>query len=469
MTKENALHLIRMTVFEFHRDVMIPLNANIDLYDKMPHSSAVRLHEHFFDFSSAVQNLYGEISKAIMEDMDNFQTSQLLSLCRNISELYSLPVFKDMPGSIPDNSPIRYVDPGATDDLNYGSEDNTLEKLKSQIRKFGDEELTKRLAEVESGQSRIVFEEMKDSTEGHTVFDNGKVTYRLNKKYEKASDEADLWKASIILAHELQRNPATGDLRGETAEIVMRDLSFIEKLVAEYGEKVYEQLPEFELLDLIKERCGEERLRKFIDMAFNHEGNYYDVQNRRRGRGVTGFLLRLLLGSENYDRVFGDPMLDGFFDFSNRILHAAVEFPAQVISWGADIVRFIAINNGNLPLGVVAGEIGTAADFVRLGSYALRAYDGDIEARNEFGRLSASMGIKAFVGWSVRQDTAHVRVIRSTKNGGYYQKGRCGRLSNIEGLHRMIMQELSPIMRGEGSARIADLIIGHMIEEFGNE
>ncbi|MDR1839556.1 MAG: hypothetical protein LBQ93_08270 [Treponema sp.] len=197
MTKENALRLIRMTVFEFHRDVMIPLDANIDLYDKMPHSSAVRLHEHFFDFSSAVQNLYGEISKAIIEDMDNFQTSQLLSLCRDISELYGLPVFKDMPGSIPDNSPIRYVDPGATDDLNYELEDNTLEKLKSQIRKFGDEELTKRLAEVESGQSRIVFEEMKDSTEGHRAFGpfGNELGYNANPT---ASDsfELDLYFAS---------------------------------------------------------------------------------------------------------------------------------------------------------------------------------------------------------------------------------------------------------------------------------
>jgi hypothetical protein len=276
MTKENALHLIRMTVFEFHRDVMIPLDANVDLYDKMPHSSAVRLHEHFFDFSSAVQNLYGEISKAIMEDMDNFQTSQLLSLCRDISELYGLPVFKYMPGSIPDNSPIRYVDPRATNTPNYGLEDNTLEKLKSQIRKFGDEELTKRLAEVESGKSRIVFEEMKDSTEGHTVFDNGKVTYRLNKKYEKASDEADLWKASIILAHELQRNPATGDLRGETTEIVLRDLNFIEKLAEEYGEKVYEANPEFAILRYVNERFGEEGLKKFADVAISHEGRYLD-------------------------------------------------------------------------------------------------------------------------------------------------------------------------------------------------
>jgi hypothetical protein len=346
MTKENALHLIRMTVFEFHRDVMIPLNANIHLYDKMPHSSAVRLNEQFFDFSSAVQNLYGEISKAIMEDLDNFQTSQLLSLCRDISELYSLPVFKDMPGSIPDNSPIKYAGPGVTDTLNYGLEDNTLEKLKSHIRKFGDEELAKRLAEVESGQSRIVFEEMKDGTEGHTVFDNGKVTYRLSKEYEKTSDEADLWRASIILAHELQRNPATGDLRGETADIVMRDMAFVERLVSVHGEKVYEQMPEFVLLCLIREKCGEEKLREFIDVAFNHTGSYWEgsiVSSRWMRRNWDELLA---LGINIVEVIAGAISLTNSFGMSYRmIIHGGVNSLAVVIK--ILITTRIALNIGD--------------------------------------------------------------------------------------------------------------------------
>jgi hypothetical protein len=40
MTKEDALHLIRITMSEFHRDVMIPLHENTHLYDRGTHSEA---------------------------------------------------------------------------------------------------------------------------------------------------------------------------------------------------------------------------------------------------------------------------------------------------------------------------------------------------------------------------------------------------------------------------------------------
>ena len=349
MTRENALRFIRITVFEFHRDVMIPLNSNIHLYDRKRNADAIRLHEQFHDFSAAVQDIYSTMSNTMGElgEFDNFKLSQLFSLCRDISELYSLPVFKYMPNSIPDNSPIRYVNPGATDILNYELEDNSLEKLKSQIRKFGDEELTKRLAEVENGQSQIVFEEMKDSTEGHTVFDNGKVTYRLNKKYEKASDEADLWKASIILAHELQRNPATGDLLGETAEVVMRDLGFIEKLVAEYGEKVYEKIPEFAVLHNVRKLCGEEGLKEFVDVAFNHEGSYYDpvleyIDNLiLRYLSIPGIALGNLINStRNFvENIFkGQVSVDGQISIrvANSMLNFSLRFPSASSSHGLE-------------------------------------------------------------------------------------------------------------------------------------
>jgi hypothetical protein len=188
-----------------------------------------------------------------------------------------------MPESISDDSPIRYVDPdtvntaaGSRNRKHRGRAENTVEKLTEQLGKFDDEELTKRLVEVESGHSLIVFEEMDEGTEGQTVINNGKVTYKLNKKYEKATNEADLWRASIILGHELQRNPETGDLRGETAEIVLRDVGFIEKLAAEYGEKVYKTNPEFAVLRYVRKRFGEEGLKKFADTVFNHKRSYYD-------------------------------------------------------------------------------------------------------------------------------------------------------------------------------------------------
>jgi hypothetical protein len=112
MTREDALCLIRMTMFEFQRDVMIPLNSN-NLYDKTTHSEAVRLNEEFSGFLDAIEDLYEEMSEssAEIERMDYFQISQLLSLCRDISELYNLPVYDMMPDFIPDDSPIKYVAP----------------------------------------------------------------------------------------------------------------------------------------------------------------------------------------------------------------------------------------------------------------------------------------------------------------------------------------------------------------------
>jgi hypothetical protein len=118
--------------------------------------------------------------------------------CIMLANRYKLPVYNVMPKHFPKGYQI--VDEAVSDAI---LENATLEKLIAQVGKFGDEELGKRLAEVESGQSRIVFEKMKKGTEGQTVFDDGKITYKLNKKYEKTSDEAELLRASIILAHEL--------------------------------------------------------------------------------------------------------------------------------------------------------------------------------------------------------------------------------------------------------------------------
>jgi len=150
----------------------------------------------------------------------------------------------------------------------------TTEKLMSCVRKFGDSELTDRLLEIETGKSEVIFEEMKGNIEGYTNIENGKIMYHLNKKYKQINNEEELWRASIILSHELQRNPMNGDLRGETSEIVLRDMGFIERLANEYGEKVYENNLEFSVLHSIKVICGEEGLREFIDVAFNHEGSY---------------------------------------------------------------------------------------------------------------------------------------------------------------------------------------------------
>jgi len=51
-------------------------------------------------------------------------------------------------------------------------------------------------------------------------------------------------------------------------------------ITEEYGEKVYENNPEFAILRKVKELCGEEGLKEFTDMAFNHKGSYWDWEEQ---------------------------------------------------------------------------------------------------------------------------------------------------------------------------------------------
>lgn len=203
--------------------------------------------------------------RLILRKLNNEAILEMYNMCRAVAAKYNMRV----------KVPLGEVSI-ASGHLEANSGGKTLEKLTARIEKFGNEELNKRLGEVRSGQSRIVFEEMEGGREGHTVFDNGQITYKLNKRYEKSGGE-DLWRASVILAHELQRNPETGDLKGETAEIVLRDMAFVEQLASAYGKKVYEQIPEFEIMHYVKKLFGEESLKEFVEVAFNHAGSYWEL------------------------------------------------------------------------------------------------------------------------------------------------------------------------------------------------
>jgi hypothetical protein len=152
-----------------------------------------------------------------------------------------------------------------------------LEKILGQVRKIGGGQLAERLEAVEAGEAVIVFEEMEEGREGYTSVEDGRVKYALNKKYEQAKDEEELQKAGIVLAHELQRRPGTGDLGGETAEIVAEDVENIERLAGEYGDAVYKNNPEFGVLHYVKELFGEEGLKGFAEIMFSHEGSYWQV------------------------------------------------------------------------------------------------------------------------------------------------------------------------------------------------
>jgi hypothetical protein len=115
MIREDAQTLIAETIREFHELVMEPLHRNIHHYDRQRYANAVALNEEFSGYADVVRNL--EELSASFQELDNFQMSQLLSLCWDISELYGLPVFKDMPDFIPDRSTVRYVAPGMSNIL----------------------------------------------------------------------------------------------------------------------------------------------------------------------------------------------------------------------------------------------------------------------------------------------------------------------------------------------------------------
>jgi hypothetical protein len=234
----------------------------------------------------------------------------------------------------------------------------TAEKLMYQVRKFGDRLITERLADVEIGENEIAFEEMEEGVEGYTKIENDKTLYCLNKKYERVTAQEELWKAVIILSHELQRNPINGDLRGETAEIVLRDIEFVERLASEYGEGVYDNNPEFAILHKVKELCGEEDLKEFIDMKFNHKGSYFDLEEQ------------YWEDYENLDYWTGADVFNAMYAQASRELNTVIQnFPSNMAKMaGQRLIKsaeFMHKNGGTIALACYATgrvELGLVVD-----------------------------------------------------------------------------------------------------------
>lgn len=55
------------------------------------------------------------------------------------------------------------------------------------------------------------------------------------------------------------------------------------------------------------------------------------------------------------------------------------------------------------------------------------------------------------------------------KNGGYYQLGHRGRLSNSEGFRKKLIQELAPALGEEFATRIADIVMDDMKKQLSKE
>ncbi|MCL2382331.1 MAG: hypothetical protein FWC64_12230 [Treponema sp.] len=288
VSSSEARHLIEQTFDDFIR--FLRQNRHLTRNPKTPYALTSILLD-LEDWESARSP---EIRNYLFEDLSSEGYNYLLEQCSELASLYNLSTKTRLQGS--------FVLKKA------GLENKTVEKLTAQIRKFGDGHIAKKLEGIETGSGFIVFEGMDSRTGGYTKFENGQVKYCLNKKYEKITAQEDLWRASIILAHELQRNPATGDLRGETAEIAQKDVTFIEQLAKEHGDKVYELNPDFLVMHYVREMFGDEGVKAFADIAFSREGSYWRV---------TGPFRRFLSA---FDPRFGE---QSFWDFNAIIMESS--------------------------------------------------------------------------------------------------------------------------------------------------
>jgi len=396
-----ARDLIERTFNEFIRLLEQSLDLLRDRHIPYP---LISLPGYLHDWKSCEGE---DVRNYLFKDLNAESYNYLLQQCFKLANGYQLSTRDRLAGATVENEP---------------QESKTVKKLIGTVHSFGDEELSKRLAEIESGQSLIVFERMDGNTEGQTVYENGSVTYRLNKKYEKITSDEDLWRASIILAHELQRNPETGDLRGETVEIVSRDMAFVERVISVHGEKVYEQMPEFALLRCIKEELGETALKQFIDIAFQHERSYFELR--------PFFYLFDSLSLFN----IRDPSIQlmNFFRPVSRGDEAAKTYLG--FFWhqvGRDLLKEISKRSSQATLVFLAigmpqvaggiGSIGTAAEVIlALDDFVQGNYEeGFIRART----LVASMIVGSFVKALANMEIQKVIRISVGRNSLYYPVG----------------------------------------------
>ncbi len=57
---------------------------------------------------------------------------------------------------------------------------------------------------------------------------------------------------------------------------------------------------------------------------------YIDPDGRANRKGLTWGFLNLFLGKDNVNRIWNNPMYDGFAKFSDNILHEVIEAPCEI-------------------------------------------------------------------------------------------------------------------------------------------
>jgi len=197
MTKENAMSLITETIQEFYTLVMSPLKKNIYQYEneKQKYANVLRLYEEFFGYENAVKNI--EEVSAYLPELGDFQMSQLLSLCRDISELYELPVSEKMPEFISDLNAVRYVAPGMPNTLskhkNRAHRDDELKFIREILGPIGER------AYRNSVIFELILKDYKDGGFSFPVFECGIVNLGSNH----FSNPLDSLEGRDLLVHEM--------------------------------------------------------------------------------------------------------------------------------------------------------------------------------------------------------------------------------------------------------------------------
>lgn len=152
-------------------------------------------------------------------------------------------------------------------------------------------------------------------------------------------------------------------------------------------------------------------------------------------------ILNVLLGKENVDRIWNESYYDGFAEFSDTLLFATIETPCTIIGQASDYIGLFALATGNIPL-AAAESVGNTTDAISFGTAVLKAYTTD--DWSDVYKQTASKGVSSFVSFYIDGKFVDIRVTQSKKNGGYYQKGHKGRLTNKCGMRKAFVQKMAP-------------------------
>ena len=153
---------------------------------------------------------------------------------------------------------------------------------------------------------------------------------------------------------------------------------------------------------------------------YHYAGNkpivYTDPDGKAKKRGITRWFLNVFFGKEKVEQLFGNQIYDGFFDFSDIMLHSAIEIPATITGNIADKVSIYALMTGNIPLSASAEAISKASDFILLGSKITKAIgSGKKEDWTDALGQALSMGIGGIATLSINEKIATVEVRISKK------------------------------------------------------